>query len=1131
MTPTLSFWLPLLGRLALEALLLVALAAVAQRFITSPRARGTLWQAVLLGVALVWLAELGGARGQIARWWPQPRKPRPMVVTLADPPAILVPSSASGSGSATLFPAAEEPVAEKAVWWPFQLWIAGLSALAFRALGLRLWLGFAAGRRGRVTADALLLARVENLRRRVGLRRVRVLTWPGLRSPIAFGTLRPTIALPADFAERFSPEAQDAMLAHELAHVAASDPFWLAIADVVLALAWWHPAVWWARRQLRAASEATADEASALVPGGRVALAESLVNFGRELAAPGWTRGLGVAGDGLKSQLARRVTALLRPTTEWRAVRPARLWMARGAALITTAIFMAVPWPGASGPTFAEVLLAATAASAQAASAAETPPAGLAPANSPGEPPPAPSAAPHQPVLVQHYSTSPAWPVAPLGATAGSLENPAHLSYEAAPTRSSSSGDHPGLALTPPPSVGFLPDADPKSPHQQYVETARQFRLQGEQIAAFSERIRKFMPADETNIQAALCGFFAANGVKFPEHGYDSSGKPVWQSQQSAIFFDDRTGVIMVRAKTEDLDRIERAIQMLNLPPAPAAQATPGNPEPEENSTVQARYQLALQAVKQADLEAVPIIAKYGKDSAEAAAATARYQRAKEKAQLLQAANDSFQRLEVLGKSYEPVQPKTTADRSGRNDLLAKLEGTTSETTNAASLYTRQFKFSGHQLAAFNEHIRQFLPAGETNFVRVGENGLTAAQFGARAFCVTNGVDMQMGLTLPTQQSNKAVFFNDRSGVLFVRATLEDLDRIERAIQTVDIPPAEADEIRAGQMKTLKASEARLAELRTRYHDRHPKVLEELASQAQIRASLRNMELNGRTAATNGVLTGASTNSRRQVVLETQFAEVTERSSDDLGLDWIFGLSPTNNPALQSGPATNLLTEPGSPHGQALKVDLLRTVGESATLTEVQFTALRKRLESRGGVDFLAAPRVITQSGREAQVSVGEEKTIVTDMQEQQATATNQAGIRYQTEKVTLGPKVDIIPVLEGAEMRLGIVATVTEFLGYDQPVASPAGKPAKAVKGVEPLPRMRVRALHADSVSKSGETVALRGPLVADTVLMKDKVPVLGDVPLLGRLFRSESRSTQRKRLYVFITATEVTAAGERVP
>jgi type II secretory pathway component GspD/PulD (secretin) len=68
-----------------------------------------------------------------------------------------------------------------------------------------------------------------------------------------------------------------------------------------------------------------------------------------------------------------------------------------------------------------------------------------------------------------------------------------------------------------------------------------------------------------------------------------------------------------------------------------------------------------------------------------------------------------------------------------------------------------------------------------------------------------------------------------------------------------------------------------------------------------------------------------------------------------------------------------------------------------------------------------------------------------------------------------------------------------------------------------------------ADSTFPLGGTLALRGPLVTETVRMKDKVPVLGDVPLLGRLFRSESTSTYQKRLYVFVSPVEVDAAGRR--
>ena len=54
--------------------------------------------------------------------------------------------------------------------------------------------------------------------------------------------------------------AQMFTLAHELAHLAARDPFWCLVADGAAAMLWWHPAVWWLRRQSQLASELAADE-------------------------------------------------------------------------------------------------------------------------------------------------------------------------------------------------------------------------------------------------------------------------------------------------------------------------------------------------------------------------------------------------------------------------------------------------------------------------------------------------------------------------------------------------------------------------------------------------------------------------------------------------------------------------------------------------------------------------------------------------------------------------------------------------------------------------------------------------------------------------------------------------------
>ena len=113
------------------------------------------------------------------------------------------------------------------------------------------------------------------------------------------------------------------MLAHDMAHLAALDPLWWMISDAIIALAWWHPLVWWARRQLQSAQEAAADDASVLIPGGARALAECLVRLGRELTAPGPARALGIGGNGPRSLLAARVERLLREPRAW---QPLSLW-------------------------------------------------------------------------------------------------------------------------------------------------------------------------------------------------------------------------------------------------------------------------------------------------------------------------------------------------------------------------------------------------------------------------------------------------------------------------------------------------------------------------------------------------------------------------------------------------------------------------------------------------------------------------------------------------------------------------------------------------------------------------------------------------------------------------------------
>ena len=61
------------------------------------------------------------------------------------------------------------------------------------------------------------------------------------------------------------------------------------------------------------------------------------------------------------------------------------------------------------------------------------------------------------------------------------------------------------------------------------------------------------------------------------------------------------------------------------------------------------------------------------------------------------------------------------------------------------------------------------------------------------------------------------------------------------------------------------------------------------------------------------------------------------------------------------------------------------------------------------------------------------------------------------------------------------------------------------------------------------GQTVVLGGLITEDVTKFKDKIPVLGDLPLLGRFFRSESSSTKKKNLVIFVTPTIIDPAGNR--
>jgi general secretion pathway protein D len=137
------------------------------------------------------------------------------------------------------------------------------------------------------------------------------------------------------------------------------------------------------------------------------------------------------------------------------------------------------------------------------------------------------------------------------------------------------------------------------------------------------------------------------------------------------------------------------------------------------------------------------------------------------------------------------------------------------------------------------------------------------------------------------------------------------------------------------------------------------------------------------------------------------------------------------------------------------------------------------------------------------------------------------------TQALSFGQVLDVIPFVsaDGYTIQMNIVPTFTEFLGYDQEVARQFRTvvPNLPVQDT-PLPRFRVRQVATSTIVWDGQTVVLGGLIAENVKKVREKVPVLGDIPFVGRLFRSEANDSTKKNLVIFVTPTIIDPAGNRV-
>ena len=146
--------------------------------------------------------------------------------------------------------------------------------------------------------------------------------------------------------------------------------------------------------------------------------------------------------------------------------------------------------------------------------------------------------------------------------------------------------------------------------------------------------------------------------------------------------------------------------------------------------------------------------------------------------------------------------------------------------------------------------------------------------------------------------------------------------------------------------------------------------------------------------------------------------------------------------------------------------------------------------------------------------------------------AVGQAFIVPNTQQFEIGPTLDVVPYVlaDGYTINLTLIPEVLQFNGYDSVPQVPGVTAAGVVTVPTVLPHFSVREVVTTVNIWDNQTVVLGGLISSSTQATKDKVPFLGDLPVFGRLFQSQSKVQQKKNLMIFVTATIVDPAGNRV-
>jgi general secretion pathway protein D len=186
----------------------------------------------------------------------------------------------------------------------------------------------------------------------------------------------------------------------------------------------------------------------------------------------------------------------------------------------------------------------------------------------------------------------------------------------------------------------------------------------------------------------------------------------------------------------------------------------------------------------------------------------------------------------------------------------------------------------------------------------------------------------------------------------------------------------------------------------------------------------------------------------------------------------------------------------------------------SQTLTSPGFAALFSLEEFKGTINVLSTPQILTSDNEEAEIFVGENSPFISQ-RERDVTTTNT--VLNAIERTDVGIKLKITPqITEGDYVKLNILQEISAVKAASDEILISVG------------PTTTKRATKTSVIVKNGKTVVIGGLMEEREDEGVTKIPLLGDIPLLGWLFKFKSVTRTKTNLLVFLTPHVVKESSE---